>query len=362
MDLDGVVGVDLDFFFYYPAEVGLGVHKHDVESIEMQAVVWKREKCPDAPYHVVITKVVGKAHGIEWYDNTLGVDEYTKFPIHIFSEEGKHASCPDKNADGYFTPGYDVNRRVNDAWGVRDVIRSGTLYTPGYQSWMAKIREPQHRVFPPLPEDSPLRAQYATNGVYSPDNAVYELRPFPSAAKAEPDLVRFIADKGDTNWPEQVEAHSFKQFAKWVDQEAFVKSISVAFYADGNYGVSIAFPFFIVKNLEDPLAGGYITHRMAFTGKDLRDFMWVANYSASASRWMDPYFAAGYETDKGDASTRSYFVMEMGLKFRSGLSHTPLRVLTRVADFWGVRFGVKTDGFFEIDRLRYVVEIGAGTW
>ena len=36
--------------------------------------------------------------------------------------------------------------------------------------------------------------------------------------------------------------------------------------------------------------------------------------------------------------------------------------LTKVTDFWGMHFGVKNDGFFDIDRLRYVLEFGAGTW
>ena len=67
-------------------------------------------------------------------------------------EEGKHAIGTDKNGDGYFTPTYDVNVRVNDAWGVRDVMRTGQLFSGGFQSWFAKVRFEQHRVFPPLPE------------------------------------------------------------------------------------------------------------------------------------------------------------------------------------------------------------------
>jgi hypothetical protein len=146
VELPYIRGIDLDYFFYYSSEAGLGVHKHDVESVQLQIVVPNRTECDERL--LVVTKVLGKAHGVQWYDNTLGVDEFTRFPIHIMSEEGKHASCTDKNADGYFTPGYDVNRRVNDAWGVRDVISSGSLFTGGFQSWMAKVRRPEHRVFP----------------------------------------------------------------------------------------------------------------------------------------------------------------------------------------------------------------------
>ena len=366
VDLKHIRGIDLDFFFYYSSEAGLGVHKHDVESAQFQLVAGHAPDCEE--YVLAVTRVLGKAHGIQWYDNTLMVDEHAKFPMHVMSEEGKHASCPDKNADGYFTPSYDVNRRVNDAWGVRDVIASGSLFTGGFQAWMAKVRRPEHRVFPPLPEDSPLRKRHSRDDVYAPDNAIYELRPFPTAARAEHDLVHFIADKGDTNWPAVQEASTLKVFQDWADRESFVKSLSVGFYADGNYGFSISFPFFIVKNFEDPMGGGFITHRMAFTDDNLRDFTWMANYSPSASRWIDPYFSAGCEWNKEDdpsgtgETTDRDPVIETGLKFRASLTHTPVKFLTKLADFWGLRFGMKTNGFFDIDTLRYAIEVGAGTW
>jgi hypothetical protein len=179
--------------------------------------------------------------------------------------------------------------------------------------------------------------------------------------------VHFIADKGDPNWPSVERTSNIEQFREWADRETFVKSLSAAFYADGDYGVSFSFPFFIVKNLEDPMGGGFITHRMAFTDDNLRDFTWMANYSASASRWIDPYFAGGVEWDvedspTGGTTTNSDVVLETGLKFRSSLAHTPFRFMTKVADFWGLRFGVKGNGFFDIDTLRYVIELGAGTW
>lgn len=370
IDLKNVAGIDLDFFFYYPSEAGLGGHQHDVEFAEFQLVVWRRDNCATAKYHLVVTKVIGKAHGLQWYDNTLGVDEFTRFPMHLLVEEGKHATCTDKNADGYYTPNYDVNRRVNDAWAVRDVIRGGTLYTGGYESWMAKVRRPEHRVFPPLPGDSPLRKQFVKRGEYAPNHAVYVLRPFPSAEKASLDLKHFIADKGDPNWPAVAKNTGAKQFSRWVGSEPFVKSLAVAFYADGDVGISGVFPFFIVKNLEDPMAGGFITHRVIFKDKNLRDASWMLHYTPSASRWIDSYFSAGVEWDKENApegsekklTTTTEFVLETGIKFRVNLIHSPLKFLTAVTDFWGVRFGVKNNGFFEIDKLRYVVEFGAGTW
>jgi hypothetical protein len=371
LNLDAVAAIDLDYFFYYSMEEGLGRHEHDVESVQMQIIVWDRkDDCETCRYHLLVTRVVGKAHGLLWYDNTLEVDEYTEFPMHILVEEGKHASCTDKNGDGYFTPGYDVNRRVNDAWGVRDVLRSGMVFSGSYQAWMAKVREPQHRVFPPLPEDSPLRKRYATFGVYATASAKYELRPFPSAEKADKDLVRFIADKGSEDWPEMSTASDFDQLLDVLESESFVKSLSVAYRHDSQHGLSLVFPLFVVKNFEDPLTGGFLVNRIYFRDDRFRDFAWTLLYTPSASRWFDGYISAGYEWDVDDAPpgspestiTDDGFVLETGFKFRANVSHSPFRLLGTLTDFWGLRLGVQNKGAWDIDGLRYVLEVGAGTW
>ncbi|MFB3106251.1 MAG: hypothetical protein ACE1ZA_15205, partial [Pseudomonadales bacterium] len=143
--------------------------------------------------------------------------------------------------------------------------------------------------------------------------------------------------------------------------------LAIALYADGSpIGVSWTFPFFIVKNLEDPLTGGFIVWRMYAKDHRLRDIGWMLQYAPSASRWVDTYFAAGVEWDAEDVNgTRSRttdFVLETGFKFRANISTTPLRLLTFFTDFWGLRLGVKNKGFFDIDRLTYVLEIGAGAW
>ncbi len=89
IDLSQVERIDLDFFFYYPSEEGFGGHQHDVESVEMKVGVWAREGCPECPYGLGIARVNAKAHGVNWYDNTLVVDEDTKFPIALLVEEGR---------------------------------------------------------------------------------------------------------------------------------------------------------------------------------------------------------------------------------------------------------------------------------
>ncbi len=364
IDLHQIAGIDLDYFFYYHKEEGMGSHEHDVESAQFKLVVWRRDECQDCPYNLVVTRVVAKAHGVQWYDNILDVDEYAKFPMHILVEEGKHASCTDKNGDGYFTPGYDVNERVNDAWGVRDVMRTGTLFSSQYRAWMTKVRRDEHRVFPPLPEGSPLRVRHSENGVYAPENAIYVLRPFPSAEKAEPNLYAFIADKGDPNWPEKVPDTDLTKFQRWVAEEgSFLKSLSIALRADGDLGVSIIFPFFIVKHLEEPLSGGFLVNRIYLKDTRLRDIAWTLLYTTSASRWIDGYFSAGIERDVVDVptgtETNRNFVMESGVKFRVGM---PLKPFRKLIDFWGIRLGIKNTGFIDIDKLTYVIEFGAGAW
>lgn len=317
-----------------------------------------------------VTRVSAKAHGLVWFWNVLDSDVYTQFPMHLLVEEGKHALATDKNGDGVFTKGYDVNRRINDAWGTRDIIRTGTLFSGGYESWMAKTRRPEHRIFPPLPDDSPLQRDLRrrkAGGRY----AVYELRPFPPASIAGEDhaLEHLMTDKEVANWPAEASLKDVKRWGKALGEGAVLKSLSIALRADGDaLGVSWVFPFFIVKHLEDPMTGGYILQRMYLTDEQWRDFGWMALYTPSASRWLDTYLAAGGERDTfRDPSSGEYksdwdFVFETGLKFRVNVSHTPVKFLTFFTDYWGFRAGIKNRGFFDIDRLTYVPEFGAGSF
>ncbi|HZM16364.1 MAG TPA: hypothetical protein VFE28_10195 [Candidatus Krumholzibacteria bacterium] len=365
LNLKAVAGIDLDYFYYYPSEAGFGGHHHDVESTEMKLVVWARPQCNDCPLSIIIATVKCKAHGVLWYDNTLGVDQDTRFPMTVLVEEGKHAGCTDKNGDGYYTPGYDVNRRANDAWGVRDIISGGHLFAGSFQSWFAKVRTPPYRVFPPLPEDSPLRDGYTKRGVYAGGSAQYELRPFPrpDLAKDDPALVPFIADKGDPEWPAVSSARDIKNFGNWITQESFVKSVNFAFRMDGRAGFSTTFPLFIFWHFSDPLTGGWIVNRLYFMDDGLRDFGWTLLYTPSASRWLDGYFSLGYESDENDLNEkRRYGALETGIKFRANIRHSKLSFLSKLTDFWGVRAGLQASGLLPVERFTYVIEVGGGSF
>ena len=203
LHLDRIGGIRLDYFFYYSSEEGLGRHPHDVESAEFMLTVIHNPHCPGCEYAISVKRVTANAHGLLWYDNTLEIDEDVSFPLTLLVEEGKHATCTDKNGDGYYSPGYDVNTCVNDAWGVRDVIRTGALFTSSYQAWMTKVRSPGTLIVPPLPEDSPVYAAFAEDDRDLLQKTAYRLRPFPSAqpARDDPKLFSLIDDKGYPEWP-----------------------------------------------------------------------------------------------------------------------------------------------------------------
>ena len=137
----------------------------------------------------------------------------------------------------------------------------------------------------------------------------------------------------------------------------------------GNYGLNIATVAATSAThvaASSQAGGGWIVNRMYFKDEKLRDFGWQLMYSPSASRWIDSYIAAGAEwhdeTEFGVTRRRTDFVLETGLKFRTQVGSSPLRFLSVLTEFWGLRLGVKNYGFFDIDRLTYVVEIGAGSF
>ena len=377
IDLNNIVAADLKFLAYFSREEGLGGHAHDVEPAIFRIFVLRSDEwakkvpeihCDEVHYIVGVSRITAEAHGLYLYYNTLITDQDTKFPMHLLVEEGKHGLCTDKNGDGYYTPGYDVNRHVNDAWGIRDIIRSGALYSGGYQAWMAKVRRPEHRIFPPLPEDSHLRQSHMHHGQYASANAIYELRAFPASDNAESDalLQQKMEEKEQLKWPLLVKNATFEELKDWLGGWSFLKSLAFSTRIDGGRGTSFAFPFFIVKSLGVSLTGGYVVHRV-YTNNGLRDRAWTLMYTPSASRWIDEYFSAGIERNvQRDEAKRkkieTNFVVETGIKLRLNLTKSSSKIRNFFADYWGFRFGVKNTGFGDIDRLNYVFEIGGGIW
>lgn len=374
IDLSMINGFEINYTHYYEFEAGLGAHRHDNEQVQFKVYVEDDSRVNGLRiYEFVLLEVKAKAHALSWYDNTYVLDTTTietKLPFHILVEEGKHASCTDVNADGYYTPGYDVNVSINDAWGLRDVIRTGGLFTSDYQGWMSKPRKPEYSVLPPLPKDSPYYKKFIKDSIYSPDNAVYELRPMPPLKNAGKDLLL----KNDmsayvlNHWPDFEKDSDTRRIINWWQEDRLLKSVSVAARYDKNLGISVSFPLLIFKNVEAPIVNGWLVNKVYWQDFRSTDFGYSILYTSSASRFLDPYFSAGIEINKTkDEQTDSFkrkteFVVESGLKFRANLKYSFLKFLSFLTDFWGIRIGVKNTGFSDIKRLNYVLEVGAGVW
>lgn len=225
LPLAAVRKLTLKYFFYYEEDLGFGAHVHDLEGVEMQVEV-EAHKSIAGLRRIRLLSVKGNAHGSDWQANILHLPDDTILPLTILVEEGKHASCPDRNGDGLYTPGYDVNIRTHDAWGVRDIFGSrfaGSLYHteqfkprlckprefgpraaagPGLDAGDADSADCPYRVGPalaeaPPPADTPMAAQWKTyeqRGLKPPTAKGYELRSAhalpPCPPVESPDLVR----------------------------------------------------------------------------------------------------------------------------------------------------------------------------
>ena len=198
--LADVETLTVSFFFYYERDLGMNPHYHDLEGVELQLDVEAASgDGPDAGYRrVYVGRATGLGHGSGLLSNILQIRPTIRkpagspdvtMPLTVLVEEGKHASCPDRNADGVYTPGYDVNIRVPDAWGLRDVFGTGVLASQ-YQPWMSKSRNPADRYavdgrhFAADDPFSPVGCYKTGMGHPYPDAThSYELRPVPRCSE-----------------------------------------------------------------------------------------------------------------------------------------------------------------------------------
>jgi len=169
-------------------------------------------------------------------------------------------------------------------------------------------------------------------------------------------------DKGYEDWPYVDEDTGLDHLADFVDGEEFIKSISIAARLDDELGISIVFPAFVIRHFNEPVSGGWILNRVYLKDQHFRDLGWQLLYTPSASRWIDQYIAAGVEWDSDGTDTKTWFASEMGLKFRFDLTHSPFGFLSRLTDFWGLRAGIRYQGYKHFSEFGYVIEIGGGTF
>jgi hypothetical protein len=344
----------LRYFFYYREDIGGGSHPHDIELVDVHLAIEKEGEC----WQARVERVTGFAHGVDWYSNELVVGEDTRYPITVLAEEGKHASAPDRNADGQFTPGYDVNVRIHDAWGVRDVLGSGALISPAYQSAMTKQRPPAFRVAPA--HGGPACPGPRRPSV-EPDEEVlarYELRQSrpvkmcpearaPKALEGSMKLNRFGLDRR----PRQSRLPALDALA---ESPTGTRGLfpSIAFRHDRENGFA-----FLFRGLD--LREVFIVPRVTLVAGP--DYSLEALVTNSAAQFFSGYTSAGVARERSGGTAETKFVVESGAKFRVSVSGK-WRILSLGYHFAGVRLGVRSSGFDVIKDLRFVFEIGAGVW
>lgn len=146
-DLGLVSEITIRYMFYYPLDIGVGDHLHDLEAVDVDLRVSRDNGC----LGVFVRRVQASAHGVGLYTNTLDVEaverEVTKLrsrianaalrrtldasilhqPLLMYVESGKHATAPSRDGDSRFDMGTDVNVATTEAWGIRDTMRSNRV-------------------------------------------------------------------------------------------------------------------------------------------------------------------------------------------------------------------------------------------
>jgi len=108
----------IQYWFYYPFDVGgYGSHLHDSEHLFVEI-----DKLGGA-----VLNVIGAAHGGFTANNvfrTASSQLPVSLPLFAIVELGKHATAPDMNRDGRFTPGLDdnIHHSTPQLWGIRDAM------------------------------------------------------------------------------------------------------------------------------------------------------------------------------------------------------------------------------------------------
>ena len=371
IDLSNIIRFDIEYYCYYSEEKGAGSHPHDLEASHFKIKVHKDTDCSDSKYVLEVKRIIAKAHGQYWFDNILNVDAQTVLPMVILVEEGKHGNCTDKNGDGVYTPGFDVNEKPNDTWGLRDIISTGTLFTGGFQGWMAKERVHDSAVFPPSTSNVFKKNGNSNRIRRNADSHSYKLTPFPSLPQNYSDkkLRKMIKGKKPNIWPRPHFKTRINKVAK-IEKENLLRNKIGVTYAFPGYEFSV--PLLFVKHVPAPMTGGWLYHKIYLTelstnvydDKPVDVFGHQIRHSTSASRWLDNYVGFGYEIITNDNGVNEFgFVSEIGLKIRLNIGVTPLKFLKFLGtDYWGLSMGWRNRGFNNFEGGSFVLTIGAGAF
>jgi hypothetical protein len=131
----------IEYWIYYPFDVGgLEPHAHDSEHLFVEV-----DKLGGT-----IAALFGGAHGMLAPNNTYLILDDKGYPLELplfaMVELGKHATAPDVNRDGVFTPGLDENYFKESAkvWGIRDAFGTKDTHFLLYDGSMMAPRLREH--------------------------------------------------------------------------------------------------------------------------------------------------------------------------------------------------------------------------
>jgi len=350
--VDRVKSFTLRYHLYFRAHLGNTEQVHDLEAIDMDIAI---DPLPDGGHRVRVTRVAGLMRGTEWNANELQVEPSTKLPITVLIEEGTHAGGPDRNADGLFTPRHDINRRVRDAQGVRDVD-AGTRLAGGFDASMFKQRQRGYRLLPPAvlrvgADGNPLTSTVSAAG----ELGRYELRPatsVPVCTTQPPEGRRLRTLMRDQRFNPDDEPDQYGR--QWVHDLLSPLSgtnpliTNVSFRRDRMVGGAVTF-----RGVD--IGQGYLLPRFTFT-RDA-DVSFEALFTPTATRFLNWYVSGGI----GNELDEWKFVAEGGLKVNVRVTGF-LKTATLNSEFAGLRVGIRTGGFDRLSPIRFIVEIGVGGW
>jgi hypothetical protein len=244
---------------------------------------------------------------------------------------------------------------------VRDVLGSGALISPRYETSMTKPRRPRYRVVPESPLSSCIDEEHRSIKEGDDVLARYQLRqsrhvPICSgivAARALEGSMRLNAfGLGRAPTQQRFAAIDSALLEPPSGPGALVPSVALRW--DQGPGVALLFHALDLREL-------YVVPRFAWvTGPKTSA---EALITQTAAQFASGYISTGaaYGRPSGGGATGWRFVLESGVKFRVTLSDWQ-RILSLGYSFAGVRLGVRSDGFNHLANLRLVFELGAGAF
>jgi len=352
--IDRVESFTLRYHFYFRRHFGSDERAHDLAAADLDIAV---DHLADGGYRIRVTRVAGLVRGTEWYANELAVGPGTRLPITILVEQGTHATAPDRNADGLFTVGHDINRRTGDAWGIRD-LEAGVLMAGRFDVSMFNARQPGYRMLPPYvvrnavdgtPSSSISRSPSVTNELGS-----YELRPASSVnpcSTLPPDhheLRLLMRDQrfGPDVEPVQYTSKLMRDLkAPFAGTDPLIRNFSIR--RDRTTGGALLFRGINFHEGSLMPRVTFAPYRASIEGL----------YTTSGARAFSWYVSAGPETDHDDWN----FGAETGFKLRTHLRGLP-RSMALGAEFLGFRVGIRSSGFDRLQPIRWILEVGIGGW